>query len=170
MRVCKERKRYLSGDEVTFECELIALENKSGILKYVLDQEWQVQGLTLRPGDVTYAFYWTDRPYNLYWWVKRDGQTVGFYFNLADSVSLSPHEFVWRDLIVDVLILPGGQVQVIDEGEVPDDLDGELGALIASAKQQVLQNYPVIIKDARAMLARSRESTKPQRGCLERSW
>jgi predicted RNA-binding protein associated with RNAse of E/G family len=148
----------LSGDEVIFECELVALEDGFGILKYVLDQEWQVQGLTLRPGDVTYAFYWTDRPYNLYWWVKRDGQTVGYYFNLADSVSLSPHEFVWRDLIVDILVLPGGQVQVIDEDEVPDDLDEELKAFIASAKRQVLQNHPAVIENARAMLARRLKS------------
>lgn len=152
MKRCLEKKRYLSGAEVTFECELVALEERFGILKYVIDQQWQVSSLTLRPGVVTYAFYWTDRPYNLYWWLDEDGETLGYYFNLADSVSLSPQEFVWRDLIVDVLVLPSGQAQVVDEDEVPDTLDKELWRRIESGKQRVLGNHQAIIKEAATLL------------------
>ena len=152
MRLCKERKRYLSGKEVTFECELIAFEGQFGILKYVIDQQWQVHGLTLCPGTATYAFYWTDRSYNLYWWIDQNGDTVGHYFNLADSVRLSAHEFIWRDLIVDVVVLPSGHIQVVDEDEMPDALDGELRAYIDSGKRQVLRDCRALIQEARAML------------------
>jgi predicted RNA-binding protein associated with RNAse of E/G family len=160
MKRCLEKKRYLSGAEVTFACNLVALEKGFGILKHVIDRQWQVSSLTLRPGSVTYAFYWTDRPYNLYWWLDEGGETLGHYFNLADSVSLSPHEFVWRDLVVDILLLPSGQVQVIDEDELPGDLNEGLKVFIASAKQQVLQNHSTIIEDARATLARRLKGSK----------
>lgn len=152
MRTIQERKRYLSGVEVTFECELVALEGRRGILKHVIDQQWQVTGLTLEPGIVTYAFYWTDRPYNLYWWQNENGGTVGFYFNLADSVSLSAAEFVWRDLIVDVLVLPDGRVRVIDEDEVPEELEDGLRIIIEAGKNEVLQDYQDIIQEVEAML------------------
>ncbi len=154
MAVCIERKRYLSGAEVTFGCELVALEGRFGILKHVIDRQWQVQNVTLGPGTVTYAFYWAQRPYNLYWWVDENGETVGYYFNLADSVSLSAQEFVWRDLVVDILILPTGQVQVIDEHEVPDALDSELRRFIEAGKRQVLRDYQAIVEEASALLNR----------------
>lgn len=154
MKRCKERKRYLSGAEVTFECELVALEDRFGILKYVIDQQWQLHGLTLGPGAVTYAFYWVDRPYNLYWWLDEDGETIGHYFNLADSVELSAREFVWRDLVVDILVLPTGQVQVVDEEQVPDALDEALRAYIEAGKQAVLWDYRAIVEEAAALLDR----------------
>jgi predicted RNA-binding protein associated with RNAse of E/G family len=151
----------LSGKEVIFECELVALEGQFGILKYVIDQQWQVHGLTLRPGTATYAFYWTDRPYNLYWWLDEQGETVAYYFNLADSVNLSAQEFIWRDLIVDILVVPAShgdavqeQIRVVDEDEVPDALDRGLRACIEAAKKQVLRDYPAIVEEVTAILGR----------------
>lgn len=154
MKKCIERKRYLSGAEVVFECELVALEDRFGVLKYVLQQGWQVHGLTLRPGTLTYAFYWTDRPYNLYWWMDPDGGAVGYYFNLADSVALSPREFVWRDLVIDLLALPGGEILLIDEEELPDGLEPGLQAYIQAGKGLVLRDYRAIIAEAAALLKR----------------
>jgi predicted RNA-binding protein associated with RNAse of E/G family len=153
VRICRERKRYLSGAEVTFECELVALEGRRGILKYVIDRTWQVAGLTLEPGVVTYGFYWLQRPYNLYWWQDAKGEALGYYFNLADSVSLSPQEFVWRDLAVDILVLPDGQVSVLDEAEVPAELDEELRVTIDAGKNTILQKHQAIIAEAKLMLA-----------------
>jgi len=154
MTVCIERKRYLSGGEITFVCELVALEGNVGVLKYVLDREWQVHGLTLRPGHVTYAFYWTDRPYNLYWWVDERGATLGYYFNLVDSVELAEQEFSWRDLVVDLLVLPDGQVYVIDEDQAPGGLNSELKAYIEAGKRQVLQDYGSIVMEAARLFDR----------------
>ncbi len=154
MAMCIERKRYLSGDEVRFACQLVALEPDLGILKYVLDRTWQVQSLTLRPGHVTYGFYWPDRPYNLYWWMDERGETLGHYFNLCDSVHLSPHEFTWRDLVIDVLVLPGGDVILIDEDELPQELTPELRAAITAARRTLLQTWPAVVREAAALLDR----------------
>lgn len=153
MKICKERKRYVSGAEVVFECELVALEDRFGILKYVIDRHWTVQGLKLGPGTITYAFYWMDRLYNLYWWLDENGKTIGYYFNVADSLSLSAREFIWRDLIVDVLVFPNGQVQVVDEDEVPDAADEGLKSHIESGKRQVLQNYRAVIEEVNRILS-----------------
>ena len=154
-----ERKRYLDGREETFACQLVTLEKGFGILKYVLTRAWQVRDLTLPPGTVTYAFYWTARPYNLYWWQDQGGATLGYYFNLADGVRLSPQAFVWRDLVVDVLVQPATsgeawQVHVLDEDELPAALDQDLQAYVASATAQLLQDYPNVIREARHALER----------------
>jgi predicted RNA-binding protein associated with RNAse of E/G family len=154
MRTCRERKRYLSGAEVVFECELVALEDRFGILKYVLDRRWQVHGLTLHPGTLTYAFYWLDRPYNLYWWLDGSGETVGYYINLADSVQLSAREFAWRDLVIDLLVLPGGRIRLIDEEELPDGLEQGLLSYIQAGKRLLLRDYKAIIEEATALLQR----------------
>jgi predicted RNA-binding protein associated with RNAse of E/G family len=103
-----------------------------------------------------------DRPYNLYWWLDEKGGTVAYYFNLADSVSLSAQEFIWRDLVVDILVVPvsqGGaaqdQIRVVDEDEIPGGLDRGLRAYIEAAKRQVLRDYPAIVAEVTATLSRS---------------
>jgi predicted RNA-binding protein associated with RNAse of E/G family len=154
LKRCVERKRFLSGGETTFECQLVALEEGFGVLKYVIDKTWQVQNLKLTPGTVTYAFYWTQRPYNLYWWLDENGETLGHYFNLADSVELSAQEFVWRDLIVDVLALPDGSVRVLDAHEVPDTLCGRLRVYVDTGVQQIVQEHQAVVAEVAAALDR----------------
>ena len=153
-KFCKEKKRLLSGTEVTYDCELVALSDRLGILKYSIDQQWQVGSLILRPGTVTYGFYWPDRSYVLYKWLSEDGDVLGDYFNIADSVMLSAQEFSWRDLVVDILVLTTGQIEVLDEDEMPESLDEELRDYIESVKQMLLRNYPAVIMETIAILNR----------------
>jgi predicted RNA-binding protein associated with RNAse of E/G family len=154
MRSCIEKKQLLSGAESTYKCELVALHNDFGILKYLLDRQQQVGNLVLQPGTVSYGFYWPGKPYVLYKWLNEDGNVMGDYLNVADSVILSVQEFSWRDLIVDVLILPTKQAEILDEDEVPESLDQELKGYIESVKQFLLQNYRGIISEASGMLDR----------------
>ena len=145
MKLCTEKKRLLSGTEVTYDCELAALSDKLGILKYSIDRQWQVGSVTLRPGAVTYGFYWPYRPYVLYKWLDKSGDALGDYFNIADSVILSEQEFSWRDLVVDILVLPTGHVEVLDEDEIPESLDEELRDYIESVKQMLMRNCRAIV-------------------------
>jgi hypothetical protein len=114
MRFCVEKKLTLSAAVYRFECELLHLTGGFGLLKYVIAQQYDVHGIRLRPGDITFGLYWQDRPYTLYVWPRPDGRRV-YYFNIADGVSLSENEFAWRDLTVDVLIDVGAGVHVLDE-------------------------------------------------------
>jgi predicted RNA-binding protein associated with RNAse of E/G family len=142
---CKEVKRLLAGGEVIYECELIHVEENFGILKYVFNKEFKTEDVIIHPGTVSYGFYWMSKPYNLYMWF--DKNIIGYYFNIADSLYLSKQRFVWRDLIVDVLVLPNGFVKVLDEEEIPLSIDKNLKDYIESGKKTILQNYKTIIQE-----------------------
>jgi len=154
MKSCNERKKYLLGGEIVYPCELIEIRDGFGILKYLVDRQHIVGSLIIPPETISYAFYWTDRPYVLYSWFNSDCQVIGHYFNVADSVSLSAHEFSWRDLIVDILILPAGQIEILDEDEIPESLDSEMKKRIESVKQLILQNHQTIIDETSRILNR----------------
>ena len=152
MPLCTERKILLSGGVQTYACELLHYTPGFGVLRYVLDREYVVGGIHLRPNDITHALYWEDRPYTLYLWhLTRARKTVS-YFNIADSISLTPREFVWRDLAVDVLADQTGRVVVLDEDELPADLDQAMVAYIAEAKTHILNNNSTLIGEAKDLL------------------
>ncbi|HUJ17947.1 MAG TPA: DUF402 domain-containing protein [Nitrospirota bacterium] len=152
MAACVEKKITLSGATHRFSCELLRLDGGFGVLRYVIERPYDVSGTQLFPGDVTYALYWTDRPYTLYVW-RFGGSKAAYYFNIADSVSLRPEEFSWRDLAVDVLIDADGNVRVLDENEVPDDTPLPLRSCIEAAKANILAEHERIIREANAILA-----------------
>ncbi len=152
MAFCLEKKLTLSGKTETYQCQLVSLENDVGILRYVIDREYDVIGFRLAPGDVTLAVYWVDRPYTLYVWFRKEQRDRAYYFNIADRVSLGPGEFVWRDLVVDILIGPSGEVRVLDENELPSGLPPNLLRYIDEARDHVLGNFGDIIKEADGLL------------------
>lgn len=147
---CKEVKRLLTGGKVIYECELILIEENFGILKYVFDKKLKIENIIIYPETISYGFYWMDRPYNLYMWF--DENIIAYYFNIADSLYLSRQKVVWRDLIVDVLVLPNGFVKVLDEEEIPPFINKRLKNYIKSAQKTILQNYKTIIQEASKML------------------
>lgn len=147
MKYCTEIKNLLAGGRVTFNCKLVALNKEPGILKYILKKKYKVGSLILPKGSITYAFYWINRPYTLYKWFDKNGKILGNYFNIADSISLTENEFKWRDLIVDILVSPKGVLEVLDENEVPYDLDGKLMNYIKNSKNLILREYKFIIEE-----------------------
>lgn len=153
MAVCVEKKLTLSGKTYLFECELLHLNTSSGVLKYVIDREYDVGGIKLHPGDITYALYWSDRPYTLYIW-HLSGNQVIYYFNIADKISLMPEEFVWRDLVVDILVDADRNVYVLDENELPENITPEVARHIQTAKSTILSDYRKITNEANAIVSK----------------
>ena len=151
MPVCIEKKLTLSGAVHSFECELLRLESGLGVLKYVIDRDYAIGTVTLRPGDITYALYWIDRPYTLYIWHRYESQFI-YYFNIADSISLKHDEITWRDLSVDILVDATGMVHVLDEDELPHGLPAGLLSYIQSAKAYILNHYQEIMLEANVIL------------------
>ena len=85
-----ERKTRLDGTVSEYRCERLSLDaDRRAVLRYVMDREWVIgdTGIVLRPGQITIAHYWADRPYNVYHWL--DGvHTIAYYCNVAtDTVS-----------------------------------------------------------------------------------
>ena len=163
---CMERKIRLSGEVVTYQCDLLALEIDYGILRFVTSERRVIASATLEPGTFTFAVYWPERNYNLYYWIFPEDppiegeasepsrlRPVGYYFNIVDSVSLSPLQFAYRDLVVDIFVTPEGELSVLDEDELPADTDESLLSFIEAIKRQVLRDYKEIIAEVHLLLA-----------------
>lgn len=173
---CTERKIRLSGEEVSFDCELLTVEKDYGVLRYVIEKGRTVGGVRLPDGTITLALYFAHRPYNLYYWIgPKDknatsrgergadnghgtpgsdpwARDIAYYFNIAEPVRLSREEVAYRDLEVDVIVLPDGQTRVLDEEQLPASLDPALRRRITMIRDDLLTNYEGIIREARALL------------------
>ncbi len=151
MPPCIEIKQTLENRTAKFTCDLVRLDAGAGVLRHVIDRTYTVGSITLLPGQVTWAFFWQDRPYTLYAWQLPDGWV--HYFNIADSISLRPDEFRWRDLAVDILVDQAGVAQVLDEHELPQDLPAGLRRYIRDATSRVLADFRAIIEEAESLIA-----------------
>jgi len=154
MPLCIERKHTLSGAVQEFSCEAVLLREGFGVLRYVIDRPYDINGTPLLPGDVTCALYWEDRPYTLYVWNLKHGAGMLYYFNIADGVTLRPGAFAWRDLVLDIVVDGQGNATILDDHELPPDLDDGLARYIRGAVDHVLGHYREIIREADEIIAR----------------
>ena len=113
-----------------------------------MPSDHQLEDLLLRKGTLSLGYFWEDRPYNAYHWVGDNQQTLALYFNICDSTHISPEQVAWRDLTVDVLITPDQRCRVLDEDELPDDLDRDLLShinttrdLLCAEQQQLVREF-----------------------------
>ncbi len=125
-----ELKRTLDGREKRFQCRLIEGDRRQAVVLFVAPAAMHVHGIDLPAGTVTFGHFWTDRLYNVYHWLDARGETIGFYFNLADQTVIDDARLEWRDLTLDVLATPAGRLEVLDEDELPADLDATTRARI----------------------------------------
>ncbi|MDO9548399.1 MAG: DUF402 domain-containing protein [Candidatus Marinimicrobia bacterium] len=151
MKKILEKKHLINGDIRVYDCELIYNNQSFGILKYVLEKQYNVSGLILPQSSIAYAFYWINRPYTLYRWYH-DGKNIGNYFNIADQIVLNDSEFEWRDLAVDILYLTDNLPKVLDEDELPSETPDHLLEYIYSAKSQIIEKYQNIITETDQLL------------------
>ena len=71
----------------------------------------------LEPGDLWIEFYYRREPFNIMAIYDRQGRIKGWYCNVTEQVEISPDEIRWRDLALDLLVLPSGRQMVLDEDE-----------------------------------------------------
>lgn len=140
MQQILEIKHRLDGERVTYPATLLDRGPGFAAILYVLPRETAVEDLRLPPGTLTVAYYWEDRPYNLYHWIDPRGSTLAFYFNLSRGTAVRDREVEWHDLAVDVLVTPDGTARVLDEHEVPPDLPAEVREAVSSAREAVLRD------------------------------
>ncbi len=144
MRTVLERKVRLDGSVEEWTCELVVLApGRYAAVRYVLPEERRLGGseLVLPAGTVTIGHFWADRAYTAYHWLSCE-RTLGVYCSVAELLQVEPEGIVYLDLAVDVLVLPGGEVSVLDEHELPSDLERETLRTIEEAVA-ALQADPV---------------------------
>ncbi len=132
-----EVKSTLGGERKTFDCELLAHNPGEAVVIYRMPRDVQLEDVRLRKDTVSLGYFWQDRPYNVYHWIDALQNTVALYFNIADSTRIGRQTIAWRDLAVDVLITPDGRCRVLDEDELPGDIDAGLLAYINRTRDEL---------------------------------
>jgi hypothetical protein len=152
-----EIKTTLSGKRQIFDCERIYYAVGKTVVSYRMPADHLLADLLLPAGSLSLGYFWEDRPYNSYHWVDDKRQTLALYFNVCDSTHISPDQVAWRDLSVDILITPDQRCRVLDEDELPDDLDPELLAYINATRDLLCTEPASLLREfessSRALLA-----------------
>ncbi len=129
-----EIKTTLAGERKEFDCELLKFTRGEVVVIYRMPRDVQLEDLLLPKDSISIGYFWENRAYNAYHWIDEQSQTLALYFNICDNTRVSRQQVAWRDLTVDVLITPDLRCRVLDEDELPDDLDSDLRAHIESAR------------------------------------
>jgi len=147
-----EIKRTLAGREKRFDCRLLARadDGRHVAVLWVSPEPMHVHGVDLPAGTVSVGHFWSDRYYNVYHWLEPAGKTLGYYFNICDETRIGAEVIEWRDLIVDVLALPGGRLDVLDEHELPAELPADVAAHIAAGKAAILSSPSAVLAEIEA--------------------
>ena len=134
-----EIKTTLAGERKTFDCELLTRADAEVVVIYRMprDLPLAIEDILLPEGTVSLGYFWENRPYNVYHWIDDALATRALYFNIADSTRISEDRIDWRDLAVDVLISPDGRCRVLDEDELPADLETALLRYIETVRDEL---------------------------------
>jgi hypothetical protein len=141
-----EIKRRLAGGEQRFSCQRLAGDARHAVVLWVAPAPMHVHGVDLPAGTISFGHFWVDRPYNVYHWLDRAGQTLGYYFNLCDETRLTADVIEWRDLILDVLVLPGQPPRLLDEDEL-----AQVGPLDPATAVHLATGRAALLGDTRAI-------------------
>jgi Protein of unknown function (DUF402) len=141
-----EIKRRLAGGEQRFTCQRLASDPRHAVVLWVAPGPMHVHGVDLAAGTISFGHFWVDRPYNVYHWLDRAGRTLGYYFNICDETRLTEDVIEWRDLILDVLILPGQAPRLLDEDEL-----AQAGPLDPATAAHIAEGRTALLGDARAV-------------------
>lgn len=146
-----ERKFRYNTEIVDYECRLIHMKPNEMVLFHIVEESFtmianQAQ-LTIPIGSYTIAYYWDNRPYNLYFWRDEQGEYLGCYFNIVRNTAISSSMVSYDDLIIDVLVLPTGEYFVLDEEELPVPLEEFEQGSVHHDLHSLLASIEVVISE-----------------------
>lgn len=148
-----ERKIRYDGTIIDHACLLIEAQQDKIILYHEVQYSFTMAAnnkkLTIPKGSYTVAYYWGNRPYNLYVWRDQDGGYLGSYFNIVKNTCITDEVVSFEDLILDIMILPSGEFFILDEDELPESLeqfeDGYVEKALHTVKNTIQESLPKII-------------------------
>ncbi|MFF2015596.1 DUF402 domain-containing protein [Paenibacillus sp. NPDC058177] len=127
MKDILERKIKYNSEIVDYRCNLLEIKDQGIKLFHVIETPFtMIAGnaeLTIPKGSYTVAYFWEDRPYNLYFWRNSEGEFIGAYFNLVKNTKISSDMVSFEDLILDILVFPDGRYYILDEDELPVSIE-----------------------------------------------
>jgi len=75
----------------------------------------------IRPGTVSYEYYWTDRWYNVFRFHEPEGELRNFYCNINTPPTFENGTLDYVDLDIDLLVMPDFGVSVLDMAEFEEN-------------------------------------------------
>jgi predicted RNA-binding protein associated with RNAse of E/G family len=152
-----EVKTTLDGKRKRFDCELAAFKPGEAVVIYRMPRDVMLEDLLLPRGGISLGYFWEERAYNVYHWVDDKLQTLALYFNICDNTRISTAQIAWRDLSVDILLTPDLRCRVLDEDELPDDIDSNLLSRINATRDALCTDAQGLLSEfearSRALLA-----------------
>lgn len=113
-----ETKRTLDGRAQRFECIGVSYSPRLAVIRFNLSGMRRLGDYVFPAGSYSLGFFWPGRSYNCYRFTRSDGGAILYRFDVVDRVRIAPGRVTYRDLALDVLVSPEGQVTVEDEDEV----------------------------------------------------
>ncbi|MFF3100039.1 DUF402 domain-containing protein [Viridibacillus arvi] len=145
-----ERKIRYDSTVVEYSCMLLKAQNHNFVLFHeILDSFTMIANhqkkLTISKGSYTIAYYWKDRPYNLYIWRDNKGNYIGSYFNIVKNTYMIDNLVSFEDLIIDILVLPNGDYFILDEDELPKPLDQFEDGLVQQTLNSLTDSLDILL-------------------------
>lgn len=144
-----ERKHTYWKEIVEHRCKCLQKNHNRVVLFHEIKEAFQIPfqetTFTIGLGTYTTAFYWKDRPYNVYVWRNHAGDYVGSYFNFVRETHFTKNTVEYLDLIVDVLVLPNQTYHILDLDEPPHSLDIFENGTVQRTLQTFLKTVEQII-------------------------
>ncbi|PRT31642.1 DUF402 domain-containing protein [Bacillus wiedmannii] len=165
-----ERKIRYDGTTIDHACLLIEAQQDKIILYHEIQYSFTMTAndkkLTIPKGSYTVAYYWGNRPYNLYVWRDQDGGYLGSYFNIVKNTCITDEVVSFEDLILDIMILPSGEFFILDEDELPESLeqfeDGYVEKALHTVKNTIQESLPKIMLETATLYKKNKyRSLKP---------
>ncbi|HEX8636751.1 MAG TPA: DUF402 domain-containing protein [Pyrinomonadaceae bacterium] len=102
----------------TWNCDLIDRIGNLLIFKGIFQDEIKHSDLkVIRPGTVSYEYYWLDRWYNVFRFHEPEGDLRNFYCNVNTPPTFESGVLDYVDLDLDVLISDDFKIEILDVAE-----------------------------------------------------
>lgn len=147
-----ERKIRYNSEIVDYKCKLLSAQSQHVVLFHIIEQAFTMAAdhrtITIPEGSYTIAYYWKDRPYNLYFWRDKNGKYLASYFNIVRNTTIADQIITFEDLIIDILALPNGEYFILDEDELPEKLERFENGLVKRAVESLAESINDILSQA----------------------
>lgn len=144
-----ERKIRYDSLVVEHTCLLLNAQNHHVVLFHEIMDAFTMKAgpikLNIPIGSYTIAYYWKDRPYNLYIWRDNEGNYLGSYFNIVKNTYMTNKLLSFEDLIIDIMVLPDGSHFILDEEELPVPLEQFESGSVKQALNSLLDSIDILL-------------------------
>lgn len=113
----------------------------------------EVSGLVFETGDTIREFFSARHPFNAFAVISPGGELRGWYGNVTYPAFVMPDAdpptLVWHDLYLDVVILPGGAMHLLDDDELEESglpaSQPEFAGAIVEARRDLIAAIPMLV-------------------------